>query len=331
MSDFWARMRLEILRSNGVEYQRLFETVMELSYPEKFRKVKPWGRKGDGGNDGYIPERGEYYQVYAPEELNRETIKFAIKKMKADVEKIKESWNESCEFKVFYAVINDKEQGFPKEIYTTLAKIKEDYKLEHADVFSSSSLHRLAMKLPASKLKTFLNVETPSYKKEMVIHNYLVRHLPLDQPGLFVTNLSANYIEADTLRDLRKIVGICNQQTYDIPGFKEAIEAMYPWILALEKHFMEFRYMEMGRRGYMVLKSRKKNEPYEMHENLQKEHDLWGENCSIICNNLCYTINQYIQLYREYINLEFLDGNFMLLEDETLPGELLNLLPNTND
>ncbi|HHM2189858.1 hypothetical protein ELJ63_30425, partial [Klebsiella pneumoniae] len=91
MSDFWARMRLEILRSNGVEYQRLFETVMELSYPEKFRKVKPWGRKGDGGNDGYIPERGEYYQVYAPEELNRETIKFAIKKMKADVEKIKES------------------------------------------------------------------------------------------------------------------------------------------------------------------------------------------------------------------------------------------------
>ncbi|WP_404999294.1 hypothetical protein ACI3ME_01030 (plasmid) [Escherichia coli] len=94
------------------------------------------GKKGDGGNDGYIPERGEYYQVYAPEELNRETIKFAIKKMKADVEKIKESWNESCEFKVFYAVINDKEQGFPKEIYTTLAKIKEDYKLEHADVFS---------------------------------------------------------------------------------------------------------------------------------------------------------------------------------------------------
>ncbi|WP_404999292.1 hypothetical protein ACI3ME_01020 (plasmid) [Escherichia coli] len=89
--------------------------------------------------------------------------------------------------------------------------------------------------------------------------------------------------------------------------------------------------MEMGRRGYMVLKSWKKNEPYEMHENLQKEHDLWGENCSIICNNLCYTINQYIQLYREYINLEFLDGNFMLLEDETLPGELLNLLPNTND
>lgn len=68
MSDFWARMRLEILRSNGVEYQRLFETVMELSYPEKFRKVKPWGRKGDGGNDGYIPERGEYYQVYAPRE-----------------------------------------------------------------------------------------------------------------------------------------------------------------------------------------------------------------------------------------------------------------------
>ncbi|MCS7323633.1 hypothetical protein N0S71_27605, partial [Klebsiella pneumoniae] len=199
-----------------------------------------------------------------------------IKKMKADVEKIKESWNESCEFKVFYAVINDKEQGFPKEIYTTLAKIKEDYKLEHADVFSSSSLHRLAMKLPASKLKTFLNVETPSYKKEMVIHNYLVRHLPLDQPGLFVTNLSANYIEADTLRDLRKIVGICNQQTYDIPGFKEAIEAMYPWILALEKHFMEFRYMEMGRRGYMVLKSWKKMNPMKCMKTFRKS-TTYGE------------------------------------------------------
>lgn len=153
MSDFWARMRLEILRSNGVEYQRLFETVMELSYPEKFRKVKPWGKKGDGGNDGYIPERGEYYQVYAPEELNRDKINTAIKKIKEDIGKIIKSWNESCELKVFYAVINDKEMGFPKDIYVTLDEIKKEYELERAEVFSSAMLLHLAMGLPASKLK----------------------------------------------------------------------------------------------------------------------------------------------------------------------------------
>ncbi|MCS6030752.1 hypothetical protein LNO20_26770 [Klebsiella quasipneumoniae subsp. quasipneumoniae] len=107
---------------------------------------------------------------------------------------------------------------------------------------------------------------------------------------------------------------------------KKQLEAMYPWILALEKHFMEFRYMEMGQKRIYGFKKLEKNEPYEMHENLQKEHDLWEKTVASSVITYVTTINQYIQLYREYINLEFLDGNFMLLEDETLHSELFKFI-----
>ncbi len=38
---------------------------MEKAFSD-FQKIRPYGNKGDAGNDGYRKELGIYYQVYAP-------------------------------------------------------------------------------------------------------------------------------------------------------------------------------------------------------------------------------------------------------------------------
>ena len=56
---------LKIHEKSFTEFQRFFEDIMEKAYPD-FQKIRPYGKKGDAGNDGYIPVKGEYYQVYSP-------------------------------------------------------------------------------------------------------------------------------------------------------------------------------------------------------------------------------------------------------------------------
>jgi hypothetical protein len=55
----------QIHLKNGTEFQSFFENIMEKAFSD-FQKIKPYGNKGDGGNDGYRKDLGIYYQVYAP-------------------------------------------------------------------------------------------------------------------------------------------------------------------------------------------------------------------------------------------------------------------------
>jgi len=146
----------------------------------------------------------------------------------------------------------------------------------------------------------------------MVAHKYVIKHLPLRMVGLFVTNLSSNFILEDTLRDMLKIISYCNGKTYDIPGFKETIEAMYPWILALNKHFMEFRYTIRLKNGYKVSRDWKNNEPYENHDRLQREH-IYGRRiaalsvitCVMLSMNTFYCIENILTWNFLMVNLYY--------------------------
>ncbi|MBW5381709.1 hypothetical protein, partial [Brachyspira hampsonii] len=60
------QFRQRLLFSSGQEFENLFTTLMYLLYPNDFQQVKPQGRYGDGGNDGYIKGQGIYFQVYSP-------------------------------------------------------------------------------------------------------------------------------------------------------------------------------------------------------------------------------------------------------------------------
>lgn len=71
----------KVHQKNGSEFQSFFENVAQKVYPD-FQKVRPYGNEGDGGNDGYRPSDGIYYQMYAPkdpEEKDSAAAKISIR------------------------------------------------------------------------------------------------------------------------------------------------------------------------------------------------------------------------------------------------------------
>ena len=64
--------KVRVHESDGNAFESLFTTVMRYS-DKGFKPVKPQGRLGDRKNDGFIKEKGTYYQVFAPENLKRKT------------------------------------------------------------------------------------------------------------------------------------------------------------------------------------------------------------------------------------------------------------------
>lgn len=119
--QFWIRIH----EKTGTEFQIFFEDLMEKSFTD-FQRVRPYGNKGDGGNDGYRPEEGIYYQVYAPKNPNEKEAE-AAKKLKEDFEKLMASgWDQISEVKEYRFVFNDKKCGVSMEIERALAELRND-------------------------------------------------------------------------------------------------------------------------------------------------------------------------------------------------------------
>lgn len=118
----------KIYKSNGKEFEDLFTTLMEYT-EDGFRKIKPWGNIGDRKNDGYIPSKGEFYQVYAPEDIDKSYYTL-LSKINEDFHGLLNQWNN---VKTYYFVLNDKYNGVHPDASKTLDEIKKNHKLDYAD------------------------------------------------------------------------------------------------------------------------------------------------------------------------------------------------------
>ena len=107
--------KLKIYSSNGIAYERLFTSIMDYAEPG-FQQIKPWGNIGDRKNDGYIKSKGIFYQVYAPEDSKNNSPK-TVSKLKSDFSGLLSQWSPVNEF---YFVLNDKYDGIPPDVETTL-------------------------------------------------------------------------------------------------------------------------------------------------------------------------------------------------------------------
>jgi len=121
-SNLSFQFKIKIFLKNGIEFQSFFEDIMEKSFID-FQKIKPYGNRGDAGNDGYRKNSGIYYQVYAPNtpKVNEQN---AVKKMQEDFQKLKDGWNEISNIKEYYFVFNDKYDGSIQSLENGISTLK---------------------------------------------------------------------------------------------------------------------------------------------------------------------------------------------------------------
>jgi tetratricopeptide (TPR) repeat protein len=136
-----------IYRKKGTEFQRFFEDVMEKAFPD-FRRVRSYGSSGDGGNDGFRPLVGIYYQVYAPRDPE-EKEQAAAKKLKEDFQKLKREWPEIASIRQFFFVFNDEGEGASIHVYKALAELKTDNPGIDFDPFTPKKLEEVFIGLSA--------------------------------------------------------------------------------------------------------------------------------------------------------------------------------------
>jgi len=164
------QFRNKVYKSNGAEFQNFFEDIMETAYSD-FQKIRPYGNRGDGGNDGYIPSIGTYYQVYAPKNPNEKETE-AVKKLTEDFGKLQAEWDKIAEVKTYNFVFNDKWGGSSIVIEEALAELKKAHPDIEFLLFTPRKLENIFFELKNEDILA-LGFNTDSSRSVGIIQEYL--------------------------------------------------------------------------------------------------------------------------------------------------------------
>ncbi len=158
----WRMFKCQCIVASAKAFQDLFWGVMKAKHDTAFEAVAPQGRKGDGGNDGYLPADKHYFQLYAPLDP-KEKAGAAAKKLTADFAKLKKQWGGKGGRAVsaFTFVYNDKYEGIPNDIAAALNTLRPKNKGIALAPFGCSDLEKVFLALPESAWTPILGGAVP--------------------------------------------------------------------------------------------------------------------------------------------------------------------------
>ena len=116
-------LRLKLRQSSGNAFQDFFSDVMQKLHGDDFIRVRPFGRKGDKGCDGYLQSTGRVYQCYGAVNGDKSKVDYLISKMEEDFAKAKNGIGDIM--KEWYMVHNLVD-GLPVEAVETLEKLRDE-------------------------------------------------------------------------------------------------------------------------------------------------------------------------------------------------------------
>jgi len=126
-------------------FEDLFSKIMRNDNSD-FRQPKPHGRLGDGKCDGFNEQTGEYYQVYAPEELKGNELEL-LNKMNSSIEGLLEFWNErNFVVKKFYYVVKDNYKEVYPLVFTNAKAISKKRDID-CEILMCKDIEDIFMKL----------------------------------------------------------------------------------------------------------------------------------------------------------------------------------------
>lgn len=144
--QFW----LKVHQKSGIEFQTFFEQIMEKAYPN-FQKIRPYGREGDKGNDGYRPSEGIYYQAYAPSDPSEKEAD-AAEKFKDDFGKLMKGWDKISTIRELNFVYNEKGSGLTVKLEEAKAELRAANPQIEFKVFTPKDLEPVFLSLSSEHI-----------------------------------------------------------------------------------------------------------------------------------------------------------------------------------
>jgi hypothetical protein len=91
--EYWLRVGLELRlrQSSGDAFQDFFGRLMEARYGQDYVRVRPFGRLGDKGCDGYLRSCGRVYQCYGAVNGEGGKVAYLLAKIKEDFAKARDA------------------------------------------------------------------------------------------------------------------------------------------------------------------------------------------------------------------------------------------------
>ena len=98
-----------------------FSEVMEKLHGDDFIRVRPFGRKGDKGCDGYLQSTGQVYQCYGAVNGDKSKVNYLIGKMEEDFKKANKHLSSIMKE---WHMVHNLVDGLPIEAVETLDNLK---------------------------------------------------------------------------------------------------------------------------------------------------------------------------------------------------------------
>lgn len=173
-------LKTRFYEADKQSFEDLF-TKIKQSEDSNFRQVKPQGRLGDGKCDGFNVVTGEYYQVYAPEDLSGKEDK-ANSKMDSALKGLIDFWNNNgFKVKKFYFVIKDDYKNVFASLYANAKSLASLYNIE-CDILTCKNLEDTFLELNEDnifsiigKIPDPLDIDNVEYGVMKEVIDYLLK------------------------------------------------------------------------------------------------------------------------------------------------------------
>jgi len=146
----------EFLEKKGNEFQDFFSSIMEMAHPGDFQRIRPWGKKGDCKNDGYLKSKRTLFQVYAPNEMKSID---AINKIDEDFNGALPYWKQyfNC-----WTFVHNSRQGLGPEVQKKLLEIESSNRQIKVENWGFEELRKKLFSLSHDDISALLG-PAPSY------------------------------------------------------------------------------------------------------------------------------------------------------------------------
>ena len=138
--------KLKLYEAKGEAFQRLCSSLFHATW-DGFQPVAPWGKEGDHGNDGWIPEKARFLQCYGPGASSTISAVTAAKKAVEDFEKLRARYP----VRHYTFIMNDRFEGVPEPVYKALQELRNTHDVQ-ADAMGAQKLTDLFAALPEEKM-----------------------------------------------------------------------------------------------------------------------------------------------------------------------------------